>query len=438
MKKLLIFLLILALMLPIVSCAKPETPPSEPQDSGSDSGSDSGPETVSHFPKERKLIVHSGTESFIPKSLFDWGYFKPQPDDGLYVSYSFPPDLNAFYAISSSITDGFPTLYWNGELSIEVSEDCERFFILVANYDDEGNLPELCPEWDSITLEELNSLGTGTWYVNISASWNGDYYPEYEKYEIAKNEYVFALVVDQSYDRDLSLRSKTDIFKLGEIEEIIDLYLLEDPEYKDRILARYQRRFDQYLQSCKWVPDAIVRPDMLYEMLDGLTVLEAELYDTGDGGENPRMVLYRYSLPTVYEDGRMPEFIVREYDLTVLHGDVNTFMTEEERAVFETGHAILNEHEGEDLRFCQAEGIVDYYRDGIRYTYANGELTEIHWQSGDTKFWLGMTPAYFTMTESDWENITSPILKRFLDKDQTATAISWFDELIKSEERAET
>ena len=134
----------------------------------------------------------------------------------------------------------------------------------------------------------------------------------------------------------------------------------------------------------------------------------------------------------------MPEFIVREYDLTVLHGDVNTFMTEEERAVFETGHAILNEHEGEDLRFCQAEGIVDYYRDGIRYTYTNGELTEIHWQSGDTKFWLGMTPAYFTMTESDWENITAPILKRFLDKDQTATAISWFDELIKSEERAET
>ena len=38
MKKLLIFLLILALMLPIVSCAKPETPPSEPQDSGSGSG----------------------------------------------------------------------------------------------------------------------------------------------------------------------------------------------------------------------------------------------------------------------------------------------------------------------------------------------------------------------------------------------------------------
>lgn len=56
---------------------------------------------------------------------------------------------------------------------------------------------------------------------------------------------------------------------------------------------------------------------------------------------------------------------------------------------------------------------------------------EIHWQSGDTKFWITFDePLYIPYA------LEHPFLKHFLNKYQASDAIAWFDELITSEERS--
>ncbi len=440
MKRISIFLLALLQILCICACAKADTLPNgdaEGNESDKESWTMEEQGTVSQFPKERRLTIKSGMKTLILEcfthttSRSEPEYSSPVPRDSYSKSYRDPKQV-AFLSCSSSYTANLPTLHHNGEILIETSEDCNRFHIYVASYNDNEYAVDLETGWKEITLEDLNALDSGTWYLQIETSWKGDYYPEYQEYEYLNCRYGFVLLVDQDYGRDLFLESQIDIFKLGTIHDCIVRGLWMQETYVE-ISSGY---LDNYLKRCKWEPSNLIRIETLMKKMDGIKVVDAESYDTAgdDSGFDPMAVLYRYSLPTVYSDGKLPEFCAREYDLTVLHENEDTVLTEEQQKVFETNHEILTEHEGEDLRFCQADGIVDYYRDGIRYTYANGELSEIYWESGDTKFWIDFLPAYFSLTEADWENISSPILKCFLNKDQTATAIAWFDELITADE----
>ncbi len=449
MKKIIIVFLILSMLL-MASCSKShgnsnipndEEQSSEPSQSGTDSEPE--PELPPSYAKERKLALKSGTESVtldciehldIARSIHQYGVPKPEVDDGKKVSY--PPSAmeSSFDSYSSTVTSVFQTLYRNGEIEIDASKDFWKSTFYLASYKARENGELGYYDEKEITLDELNSLEKGTWFVYVIVVWRGDYDVTYQDYERQTCRYGFALVVDQDYDRDLFLQSQMDILKIGKLREYWCMYGSES--WSQRIKLIWQEALKVHLEYCGWQPERIVRPDELEKKNPDLWMLSSEFFFEYNYYplDPPEILLYRFSLPTIYENGTRPNLSTWEYDLTVLHGDVNTLMTEEERAVFETGHEILTEHEGEDLRFCQAEGIVDYYRDGIRYTYADGELSEIHWESGDAKFWIDMLPAYFTLTESDWETITSPILKRFLDKDQTATAISWFDELIATDE----
>ncbi len=130
--------------------------------------------------------------------------------------------------------------------------------------------------------------------------------------------------------------------------------------------------------------------------------------------------------------------------ITVLHGDLSEpTLTEEVKKehypaiYFREDYPVVTDHEGDDLRYYSGGSeTVDYFCNGIRYTYEKGNLTEIHWQSGDTKFWFTFDePLYApTYSETDQGSLTHPLLSRFLNKDQTATAISWFDEVVATDE----
>ena len=72
----------------------------------------------------------------------------------------------------------------------------------------------------------------------------------------------------------------------------------------------------------------------------------------------------------------------------------------------------------------------DFFYDGLRYTYGkDGYLREIHWQSGDTKFWITFDePVYIPHAKQH------PFMAHFFDRSETDTAIAWFDELITFKE----
>ena len=134
----------------------------------------------------------------------------------------------------------------------------------------------------------------------------------------------------------------------------------------------------------------------------------------------------------------------QKISLTVLHGDLPDNLTKKEKSerpeqYFREWNIDVTDHASNDLRYYRWTAVpVDYFCNGIRYTYERGNLTEIHWQSGDTKFWFTFEEPLYSPTY-DIENTGAwnyPLFEKFLRKDQTADAIAWFDELITSEERA--
>ena len=140
--------------------------------------------------------------------------------------------------------------------------------------------------------------------------------------------------------------------------------------------------------------------------------------------------LYRYHLGMKTPDG---EDFLYKYYLTVHHGELTDWLTEEELASIEPNHPVITEHTAADLRTCQEDGVVDYVRDGIRYTYCDGDLSEIYWQSNGMHYWISMEEPL----PSDSDVISASELNfHFLNKENTAGAIAWFDELITSVGRA--
>ncbi len=149
---------------------------------------------------------------------------------------------------------------------------------------------------------------------------------------------------------------------------------------------------------------------------------------------------YRLDFKLVYKDGYS-----QNGSLTVLHGDLSEpSLTEEvkkdaiERGAlpaiyFREDHLVVTDHEGDDLRYYSGGSeTVDYFCNGIRYTYEMGNLTEIHWQSGDIKFWLAFDePLYAPNDDGNNQGaLKHKLLVHFLNKDLTDKAVAEWDEVI--------
>ncbi len=199
-------------------------------------------------------------------------------------------------------------------------------------------------------------------------------------------------------------------------------------DYLTQVMVKHIRRLPNFVhfEELLSVGDA----DNPYFLFESARIYDEPYFD---------VISYQYRFKANYEYSG----VLQRMSLTVRHSEEleDSLRAPLPEQFFREENPIVLSNTGETLLFIEEKGNVDYVRNGtssgIYYTYSNGRLYEISWQSGETSFWLTFDEPY----SADWvdedgnlEILSHPILEWFLNKDQTATAIAWFDAIITADE----
>lgn len=138
-------------------------------------------------PYAREIKVTDGTVSVVPYEHFAFGQRRVQSGGWATVDGLF---LDSILKDGSEALKNIPTLTKTENVSVELGENGElRHFDV---YDLEYNLIEPSRK----TIEDVNALSTGEWYIAVCVTWQGNYVPSAEKHETETYVHIFKLIVE--------------------------------------------------------------------------------------------------------------------------------------------------------------------------------------------------------------------------------------------------
>ncbi len=386
------------------SVSNDDSQPQSPDSTESESVDVSQSEEPSNA-EQTKITVFSGESSVTPLRRLISSYH-----DGKYVDNFGGNHENDGYIEALRV---LPVLYWNGPMHIKVSENCKSQSVSIYR---EGE----APHWEESTTENIDGLSNGIWYINVSVTWQGKYIEQEDKHEYSHCNYYFQLIKAPLDVAGQFIQSQVSFEKIGQIFSIF-----QGEEQTSRFISTFQIDAQNLGLPCHLISYAPMIRESGFELKHTVHYLPNSEY------MNDRQLIYSlYS----YRFG-LDETDCSEVSIRIMDECLSDVLTQDAANSIKTGNPVISTHEDEDLRFCEDEGTVDYYYSGIRYTYSNGVLSEIYWESNGVRYWINPNGKFLPDLEIDDPYLSNyPLLSYFVYKDSATTAIAWFDAMITADE----